>query len=70
VVASGLLFTIGFGLDAAVLVHYVTHDFTLPDSSSMIDHLGIIGLLFNDHGILYLLLHLVTARHRSALWRT
>ena len=67
VVASGLLFTIGFGLDAAVLVHYVTHDFTLPDSSSMIDHLGIIGLLFMIMGFstfcFTLLLHATEVRY-------
>jgi glycosyltransferase involved in cell wall biosynthesis len=46
VVASGLLFVLGFALSAAVLVHYVTHDFSLPNPSSVIDHLGIVGLLF------------------------
>jgi glycosyltransferase involved in cell wall biosynthesis len=46
VVASGLLFVFGFALSTAVLVHYLTHDFSLPDTSSALDHLGIIGLLF------------------------
>jgi glycosyltransferase involved in cell wall biosynthesis len=46
VVASGLLFVLGFALSAAVLVHYVTHGFSLPNPSSVIDHLGIAGLLF------------------------
>ena len=46
VVASGLLFALGFALAAAVLVHYVTHDFSLPNPSSALDHLGIIGLQF------------------------
>ncbi len=46
VVSSGLLFTLGFALSVAVLVHYVTHDFSLPNPSSALDHLGIIGLLF------------------------
>jgi hypothetical protein len=46
VVASGLLFTLGFALSAAVLVYYLTHDFSLPNASSVIDHLGIVGLLF------------------------
>jgi glycosyltransferase involved in cell wall biosynthesis len=45
VVTSGLLFALGFALAAAVLVHYLTHDFSLPDPSSVIDHLGIVGLL-------------------------
>jgi hypothetical protein len=44
VVTSGLLFALGFALAAAVLVHYVTHDFSLPSPSSALDHLGIIGL--------------------------
>ncbi len=46
VVASGLLFALGFALSAALMVHYLTHDFTLPPPSSVIDHLGIVGLLF------------------------
>jgi glycosyltransferase involved in cell wall biosynthesis len=46
VMASGLLFAAGLGLSAAVLVHYLTHDFSLPQPSSVIDHLGILGLLF------------------------
>ncbi len=46
VLASGLLFALGFGLSVAVLVHYVTHDFSLPSPASVIDHLGIVGLMF------------------------
>jgi glycosyltransferase involved in cell wall biosynthesis len=46
VVASGVLFGLGFGLSGAVLVHYVTHRFSLPAPSSVLDHLGITGLLF------------------------
>ena len=29
-----------------MLVYYLTHDFSLPNASSVIDHLGIVGLLF------------------------
>jgi glycosyltransferase involved in cell wall biosynthesis len=46
VVASGVLFGLGFALSAAVLVHYLTHHFSLPTPSSVLDHLGIVGLLF------------------------
>jgi glycosyltransferase involved in cell wall biosynthesis len=46
VLASGLLLGLGFALSAAVLIHYLTHDFSLPAPSSLIDHLGIVGLLF------------------------
>jgi hypothetical protein len=46
VMTSGLLFGLGFGLSAAVLVHYLTNDFSLPAPSSVLDHLGIVGLLF------------------------
>jgi len=45
VVTSGLLFALGFGLATAVLVYYLVHDFSLPDPPSVIDHLGITGLL-------------------------
>ncbi len=67
VVASGLLFTLGFGLSAAVLVHYVTYDFSLPSPSSRIDHLGIVGLLFMIIGFstfcFTLLLHATDVRY-------
>ncbi len=46
VMASGLLFALGFGLSVAVLVHYLTHDFSLPPPASVIDHLAIAGLMF------------------------
>jgi glycosyltransferase involved in cell wall biosynthesis len=67
VVTSGLLFTLGFALSAVVLVHYVTHDFSLPNTSSVIDHLGIIGLLFMIIGFstfcFILLLHATEVRY-------
>jgi glycosyltransferase involved in cell wall biosynthesis len=67
VVASGLMFTAGFGLAASVLVYYVTHAFTLPNPSSTIDHLGIIGLLFMITGFstfcFTLLLHATEVRY-------
>ena len=67
VVASGLLFAAGLGLAGAVLVHYITHGFTLPDPSATIDHLGIIGLLFMITGFstfcFTLLLHATAVRY-------
>lgn len=67
VVASGLLFLLGFALSAAVLVHYVTYDFSLPSPSSLIDHLGILGLLFMIIGFstfcFTLLLHATDVRY-------
>ena len=67
VVTSALLFALGFGLSAAVLVHYLTHDFSLPDPSSVIDHLGIVGLLFMIIGFstfcFTLLLHATDVRY-------
>ena len=70
VVASGLLFTLGFGLAASVLVHYVTHHFSLPAPSSVIDHLGIVGLLFMIIGFstfcFALLLHATDVRYGEA----
>ncbi len=67
VVASGVVFTLGFALSASVLVHYVTHDFSLPDPSSVVDHLGIVGLLFMIIGFstfcFTLLLHATEIRY-------
>src|SRR5260370_13786396 len=67
VVASGLLFAVGFALAAAVLVYYVTHDFSLPDPSSVLDHLAIVGLLFMITGFstfcFTLLLHATEVRY-------
>jgi glycosyltransferase involved in cell wall biosynthesis len=67
VMTSGVLFALGFGLSLAVLVHYVTHDFSLPAPSSVIDHLGIVGLLFMIIGFstfcFTLLLHATDVRY-------
>jgi hypothetical protein len=67
VVTSGLLFAVGFALSAAVLVHYVTHGFSLPNPSSLIDHLGVVGLLFMIIGFstfcFTLLLHATGVRY-------
>jgi hypothetical protein len=67
VLASGVLFATGLGLSAAVLVHYLSHNFTLPSAASTIDHLGITGLLFMIMGFstfcFTLLLHATEVRY-------
>lgn len=67
VVASGMVFAVGFALSASVLVHYVTHDFSLPSPASALDHLGIVGLLFMIMGFstfcFTLLLHATDVRY-------
>ena len=45
VIASAVLFVAGLGLAAALLVHYLTYNFSLPDAPSVLDHLAITGLL-------------------------
>jgi hypothetical protein len=67
VIASGLLFLAGIGLSAGVVIYYFTHDFSLPDPSSTIDHLAIVGLLFMIIGFstfcFTLLLHATEVRY-------
>ena len=67
VIASGVIFAAGFGLSAAVLVHYVTHHFSLPGTTSTLDHLAIVGLLFMIVGFstfcFTLLLHATDVRY-------
>jgi glycosyltransferase involved in cell wall biosynthesis len=46
VLASAALFFIGFVIDVVFVVYYVSHDFSLPDPQSAINHLAITGLLF------------------------
>ena len=67
VVASGVIFLVGLALAAAVLVYYLTHRFSLPGTTSVIDHLGIVGLLFMIVGFstfcFTLLLHATDVRY-------
>jgi glycosyltransferase involved in cell wall biosynthesis len=69
VIASAVIFAAGFGLSAAMLVHYVTHHFSLPDTTSALDHLAIVGLLFMIIGFstfcFTLLLHATDVRYGS-----
>lgn len=67
VIASAVIFAVGFGLSAALLVYYVTHQFSLPDTTSVLDHLAIVGLLFMIIGFstfcFTLLLHATDVRY-------
>ncbi len=67
VIASAVIFAVGFGLSAAMLVHWVTHQFSLPDTRSVLDHLAIVGLLFMIIGFstfcFTLLLHATEVRY-------
>ena len=67
VITSGVIFAAGFALSVAVVVHYVTHDFSLPDTTSTLDHLAIVGLLFMIIGFstfcFTLLLHATEVRY-------
>lgn len=46
VMASILLFLLGFGLALSLAVYYLTHDFALPPAGAAVDHLGVTGSLF------------------------
>jgi hypothetical protein len=65
--ASAAIFTLGFGLDVALAVNYVSNHFTLPGPSASVDHLGIVGLLFMIIGFstfcFTLLLHATEVRY-------
>ncbi|HEV2373245.1 MAG TPA: glycosyltransferase family 2 protein [Streptosporangiaceae bacterium] len=67
VITSGLVFVAGLGLEAALLAYYVTHHFSLPDTTSVLDHLAITGLLFMIIGFstfcFTLLLHATEVRY-------
>jgi glycosyltransferase involved in cell wall biosynthesis len=67
VIASGVLFLVGFLLDVVLAVYYVTHSFTLPDVGSTINHAAITGLLFMIVGFstfcFTLLLHATQVRY-------
>jgi hypothetical protein len=44
-VISGILFSVGLALDIVLLATFIAHDFTLPDPSATIPHLGVLGLM-------------------------
>ena len=45
VVASIVLFLLGFGLAVGLAVYYLTHSFVLPPAGAVVDHLGVTGSL-------------------------
>lgn len=67
VIASGAIFAAGLALAAALLVYYLTHQFSLPGTASVLDHLAIVGLLFMIVGFstfcFTLLLHATEVRY-------
>ena len=44
-VISGVLFTVGLALAVVLLATFISRDFTLPDPSSTVPHLGVLGLM-------------------------
>jgi glycosyltransferase involved in cell wall biosynthesis len=70
VIASAAVFTVGFALATIMAVYYLTHHYRLPDPSSAIDHLGIVGLEFMMMGFstfcFTLLLHATDVRYGTA----
>ena len=42
---SGVLFAVGLVLDTVLLVTFISRDYTLPDPSTAIPHLGVLGLM-------------------------
>jgi hypothetical protein len=45
VLSSGVLFVVGFAIDAAFVGYYVSSGLRVPDAQAMVSHLAIIGLL-------------------------
>jgi glycosyltransferase involved in cell wall biosynthesis len=46
VIASIAIFLLGLGLAGALVVRYISHGFSLPPPSSLLDHLAVTGSLF------------------------
>lgn len=46
IIGSVAMMLLGFGLVGALGIHYLSHSFTLPPSSSLLDHLAVTGILF------------------------
>jgi glycosyltransferase involved in cell wall biosynthesis len=67
VLVSAVLFTVGFALEIALVVHYVHNSFRLPNPQATINHLAITGLLFMATGFstfcFTLLLHATRVRY-------
>jgi glycosyltransferase involved in cell wall biosynthesis len=67
VIASGVVFAVGFLLDAILVGYFITHGFALPSAQSTVNHLGILGLLLMIVGFstfcFTLLLHATQVRY-------
>jgi glycosyltransferase involved in cell wall biosynthesis len=67
VIASTVVFLVGFALDVAFVIHYVRNSFALDHPQSAINHLAITGLLFMAIGFstfcFTLLLHATRVRY-------
>ena len=67
VITSLVLFLAGLGLAGALVVRYLTHDFSLPPASSVLDHLAVTGSLLMVIGFsgfcFTLLLHATGVRY-------
>jgi glycosyltransferase involved in cell wall biosynthesis len=50
VIASGVIFFLGLVPEVILVVYYLTHSFTLPNTQSMLNHAAITGLLFMIFG--------------------
>jgi glycosyltransferase involved in cell wall biosynthesis len=72
-VVSGILFAVGLVLDIVLLVSFISHDYTLPDPSTTIPHLGVLGLMLMMVGFstfcFTLLLHATSVSYGPALDR-
>jgi len=67
VIGSIVVFLVGLGLAGALVVSYISHSFTLPPPSDMLDHLAVTGSLFMIVGFsgfcFTLLLHATGVRY-------
>jgi len=74
VLLSFALVILGAGLTASVIVHYLSHSFTLPPAPSVLDHLGVTGILFMIIGFstfgFTLVLHATGVRYGSVTSET
>ncbi len=68
-VISGTLFAVGFVLDLILLITFIHRDFTLPDPSATMPHLGVLGLMLMIVGFstfcFTLLLHATSVSYGS-----
>jgi hypothetical protein len=69
-VISGALFAVGVALEAVLLVTFISRDFSLPDPSSVVPHLSVLGLMLTIVGFstfcFTLLLHATSVSYGPA----